>query len=88
MRTSELKSLNKLSGDTIRVGQKLTVQGGAKATVSQQVYVVKSGDSLYLIARKHGVSVDDLQRWNSLRGDTIQPGQKLVVRAARRVSAR
>ncbi len=44
-----------------------------------QVYVVRSGDVLGSIARKHGVSVGQLQAWNSIRGSLIRPGQKLYI---------
>ncbi|MDL1894623.1 LysM peptidoglycan-binding domain-containing protein, partial [Sphingobacteriales bacterium CHB3] len=43
------------------------------------VYVVKSGDSLDKIAREHGVTVQQIQRWNSLRSSRIMPGDELVV---------
>jgi membrane-bound lytic murein transglycosylase D len=43
------------------------------------VYRVRKGDSLYRIARQFGVSVDALKRWNALHGDTLQPGQRLVL---------
>ncbi|EJE97519.1 Autolysin, partial [Liquorilactobacillus mali KCTC 3596 = DSM 20444] len=34
-------------------------------------YIVKSGDSLWAIANKYGVSVANLKSWNSLSSDTI-----------------
>ncbi len=40
-------------------------------------YVVRSGDSLYDIARAHGVTVDALIAWNALDGTLIRPGQVL-----------
>lgn len=43
-------------------------------------YVVKSGDTLYSIAQRFGVSVEMLQRLNGLSGTTIEVGQTLVVR--------
>lgn len=44
-------------------------------------YYVGSGrdQTLYSIARNHGVTVDDLKRWNGLTGDTIYVGQALHV---------
>ncbi len=43
-------------------------------------YTVKSGDSLWLIARRHGVSVNELQKWNSLNKKTLlKPGQSLDI---------
>ena len=44
-----------------------------------QVYTVKKGDTLYRIARQHGMTVDDLKRLNDLNTNNIQPGQELVV---------
>jgi membrane-bound lytic murein transglycosylase D len=40
---------------------------------------VRSGESLGTIARKYGVTVSDLKRWNGLRSDRIHAGQKLKV---------
>ncbi|MGH8126212.1 MAG: LysM peptidoglycan-binding domain-containing protein [Rhodanobacteraceae bacterium] len=42
-------------------------------------YTVVSGDTLSKIARKYSVSVEQLRRWNDLRGDTLQVGQVLQV---------
>lgn len=44
-----------------------------------QYYTVQNGDSLWLIANKHGVTVNDLKQWNNLNGNSLQPGQVLVV---------
>src|SRR5699024_2592768 len=43
-------------------------------------YTVKSGDSIWLIANNHGISMNDLRSWNNISGDFIYPGQKLVVK--------
>src|SRR5690606_31169302 len=41
-------------------------------------YTVKSGDTLYGIARQHGVSLEALQAANGMTGrSSIRPGQKL-----------
>jgi murein DD-endopeptidase MepM/ murein hydrolase activator NlpD len=46
-------------------------------------YTVRPTDTLYDIARAHGVSVDDLIAWNDLDGTLIRPGQVLsLTRAA------
>lgn len=44
-----------------------------------RTYTVKSGDTLDRIARNAGVSVDDLQAWNTLAGSRIVPGQVLRI---------
>ncbi len=43
------------------------------------VYIVKSGDTLYGIAKKYNLSVDDLKRLNNLTSNTLAVGQKLIV---------
>ena len=43
------------------------------------VYVVKDGDSLWNIGKKYYVTVDTLRSLNELEGDTLVPGQKLLV---------
>lgn len=57
----------------------------APALVSRKAhksYVVKRGDSLSLIAQRHGVSVSDLKRWNRSvkKREYIYPGQRLIIR--------
>ncbi len=43
-------------------------------------YTVKSGDTLYRIAREHNMSVSELKALNDLRSNTIAVGQQLTVR--------
>ncbi|MDZ7698026.1 MAG: LysM peptidoglycan-binding domain-containing protein [Deltaproteobacteria bacterium] len=50
------------------------------AKVETEYYTVRSGDSLYNIAKKHGLTVDRLTQLNQLNPKKpIQPGQQLVV---------
>lgn len=44
-------------------------------------YKIKSGDSLWTIARKHNVSVSDIKKWNGMgESNKIKPGQKIVIK--------
>ncbi len=46
----------------------------------RQVYTVRSGDSLWSISRKFGVSQQQLRVWNRLGwSNVIRPGQRMVV---------
>ncbi|MCO6481630.1 MAG: transglycosylase SLT domain-containing protein [Flavobacteriales bacterium] len=54
------------------------VQAGGTATKTY-THVVRSGESLGLIAKRHRVSLHDLRRWNHLKGDHIRVGQCLVL---------
>jgi membrane-bound lytic murein transglycosylase D len=46
---------------------------------TQTTHTVRAGETLGLIARRHGISVDQLRRWNHLAGSRIKPGQQLRV---------
>ena len=46
---------------------------------SDKIYVVKPGDSLWLIARKHGTTVNALKTLNNLKDDRLKTGQQLKV---------
>lgn len=43
------------------------------------VYTVQSGDSLYSIARKYGVTVDEIKAVNNLTSNTLSVGQRLII---------
>ncbi len=50
------------------------------ASLSGNMYVVRRGDSLWKIARQHGVSVKALRRVNgTIKRNIIKPGQRLVI---------
>jgi membrane-bound lytic murein transglycosylase D len=64
------------------------VGGTGHATARAEVHVVRSRDTVGAIAKRYGVSVADILRWNHLpNGDRIRPGDRLVV-ADLRSSAR
>ena len=45
----------------------------------QQDYLVKKGDSLFSIAKKSGVTVSDIKKWNDINNEDIKPGMKLKI---------
>lgn len=47
----------------------------------RNIYIVKKGDTLYSISRRYLVSVDELKRWNGIRGNTISIGQELAIKS-------
>lgn len=56
------------------------------STDTARTYTVKSGDSIWLIANNHGISMDQLRSWNNLKSDLIHAGQKLNVGQSSQVS--
>lgn len=54
--------------------------GKSQKAGTPQHYVIRSGDSLWSIARRFKVSTEQLQAWNDISGKKlIKPGQKLIV---------
>jgi membrane-bound lytic murein transglycosylase D len=49
------------------------------APQKETIYTVKSGDSYSSIARKTGLSIDELKKLNLKIGDNLKPGQKLAL---------
>ncbi|OWQ37574.1 lytic transglycosylase domain-containing protein [Pseudomonas sp. DrBHI1] len=58
----------------------------AKAPAARS-YRVKRGDNLGSIAKANRVAVKDIQRWNSLRGNSLKVGQVLALRGGNAPSA-
>lgn len=48
-------------------------------TGTKTIHYVKSGQTLGGIARKYGVTVSQVKKWNNLRSDRINVGQKLII---------
>jgi membrane-bound lytic murein transglycosylase D len=75
--------------DTLSIGQTLVIwtnKAAPPTTVSNNGttrklrYTVRNGDSLYLIASRFRVSINDLARWNGIDKEKIlRPGQKLTM---------
>lgn len=92
---SDLKDWNNLEDNSIKVGEKLVVskklyavndiKPSKKETLANNKnevkhYTVKSGDSLFSIAKKlPGVTVADLKKWNGIKDDSLKPGMKLKI---------
>jgi membrane-bound lytic murein transglycosylase D len=80
-------------GDPLPVGRTLVVwtkAGNASPHVSPATtlgnttrklrYTVRNGDSLYLIANRFRVSINDIARWNNIdKNKILRPGQKLTM---------
>jgi membrane-bound lytic murein transglycosylase D len=93
VRVSQIKSWNGLRGNSLKIGQRLTIyprkQGASSSskpvqkvvnTAGKNTYKVRSGDSLWSIAQKFsGVSVQNIKDWNGISGNKLKIGMTLVV---------
>jgi membrane-bound lytic murein transglycosylase D len=78
--TTQIMAGNNLTTTSLHVGQTLTITPSQKGSSATSVYYVKSGDSPFLIAKKHSMSLNRLLALNRLsKNCTIFPGQKLIV---------
>ena len=92
--TRQLSAWNGMAPrDTLSIGKKLVVWTDAavdaprtsptqalRNTTRKLRYTVRNGDSLYLIARKFRVGIDQIASWNNIdRNKLLQPGQKLTM---------
>ena len=78
---NELKELNNLSSNILKVGQTLKVTSGETEKVPENylVYVVKSGDNLWDIAKKYNTTVSTLMSVNNLSSDKLKLNQQLLI---------
>ena len=83
---TRIKELNGLTSNNIKVGQKLKVKAGSSSSApapsasGSTTYIVKSGDSLYSIAKNYpGVSANDIMEHNGMKSSSIHPGMKLKI---------
>ena len=82
VKAKDLQQWNSLRGNNLKVGQSLTVGAGSSAARladnSSITYRVRKGDSLSSIAKRHGVNIKDVMRWNGGTGN-LQPGDQLTL---------
>ena len=90
MDVGTLMRLNAMQpGHRLHAGERLVVSAGKAGRHSRgpkneasadERYTVRRGDTLYSIARRKSVTVDQLVSWNGLGGRThVRPGQRLAV---------
>jgi membrane-bound lytic murein transglycosylase D len=85
---SFLQSVNNMNGSRLTAGDALYVPGGNVAPLrsglvrsATSLHTVRSGDTLWEISRRYGMSVKELASANGISAkSTLRPGQKLAVR--------
>ena len=79
---NELKELNNLKNNNITVGQVLKIKSNipSEEVTEKNYYIVKSGDTLYSIAKKYNTTVDEIKKLNNLKSDNLSIGMELKIK--------
>ena len=78
--TKDLQSWNGIRGGHIKPGQTLSINNNGERLAQNDsiTYKVRKGDSLSSIAKRHGVNIKDVLRWND-DTDNLKPGDRLTL---------
>lgn len=78
---TEIKKANNLTSNLLSIGQTLKIPMTTSDTPSEDYveYTVKKGDSLYSIAKRYDVSVEELIDFNNLKSSILSVGQVLKI---------
>lgn len=76
-----LKQLNNLKTNNLSVGQILTLPSNEiiEIPIEPINYTIKSGDTLYSIAKKYNTTVNQIKQLNNLQNDTLTINQTLKI---------
>jgi membrane-bound lytic murein transglycosylase D len=79
-----LQRINGLSDNSISLGQVLVISGqnltpSNNTPISSKMHKVVSGETLFSISKKYGVTLNDLRKWNNITDNTVKLGQNLKV---------
>ena len=75
----ELKKINGLTNNMLSIGQVLKIPTKVVDLGDTEIYQVQKGDTLYSIANKYGISLNELKTINNLTNDNLAIGQLLNV---------
>ncbi|ROX82025.1 LysM peptidoglycan-binding domain-containing protein [Enterococcus durans] len=70
------------SSTTTNTGNASSSSNNAGSTAASGTkYTVKSGDSVWSVSNKYGISMNQLIQWNNIKNNFIYPGQQLIVKS-------
>ena len=82
---ANLKTLNNLTSNSLSIGQILKISDSNEITspttptTPSETYTVKSGDTLYSIANKYGITVNEIKNLNGLSSNLLSIGQVIKI---------
>ncbi len=77
-----IKKLNNLTDDNLSIGQVLRIPTTESSDGSYFEYVVRPGDTLWLLSQRYHTTVDAIKNLNGLPGNDLSIGQILKIPAA------
>lgn len=84
MTVNELKAVNRLKSDTIHPGQTLEVRTERHTEEpfnnETAIYTVVPGDTLWGIAKRYRMNINDLKTLNKLKSDMVLINQKMIIK--------
>lgn len=75
----KIKKANNLSTNNLSIGQTLIIPSTNIPNQNEITYIVKKGDSLWLIANKYDTTVEKIKSTNNLSTNNLSIGQILVI---------
>ena len=75
----DIKNANNLTSNILTIGQVLTIPTDEVSSNTSNLYVVQKGDSLWSIANRFGVSINQIRMINNLNSDILNIGQTLII---------
>lgn len=85
-----LLSRSNVSAEFLALSKELRLDraevAGKGRVAGAQRYTVRKGETLSSIAKKQGVSVANIKRWNNLKGNSVRAGQTLALRGGKAAS--
>ncbi|HAK87713.1 MAG TPA: hypothetical protein DHV16_08900 [Nitrospiraceae bacterium] len=89
---SELKRINGLKTNKLKIGQKIRIKNADRKVArknsakgkphskgTENTYTVKKGDTIYRIAKRFDLSIEELKELNALKKNSLKIGQTLII---------
>lgn len=78
--TINLHRAEELLADCMSVNKSVDAQGKNSYSTKETIkHTVQSGENLYIIANRYGVTAQNIRKWNRLRSNRVRRGKRLII---------